>query len=365
MNNKKFALVLSGGGFKGAFQVGALNYLLQNPLEIDGETVTLDKFDIVTGVSVGALNGAMIATRQLDRLNHLWFEEIANNGPGIIYTSRYLKNGKPDQKRIMDDLVPDLNLWQKLGLIFSKKKRQQVLEGIFSNLSTLTSLADNRPLAQTLKQLLTLDMFDGVTYKTGYVSLADGQYFSDNASDFDTLDELVNAIVASTTMPIVWSPVTNIRTRQGEIRQAAIDGGVRNVTPLKDAIQEINADEENSDYYIIIVNCHPKQLHPFDKQLNIINIASRSLIDITLAEIFQNDVQHFLLVNKILKKLQQPSINLEDKNYKSFKVKIIEPESSLGGSLDASPQVLLDRRDQGFAMARDQFSEARRHDWNV
>lgn len=83
-------------------QVGALNYLLQNPLDIEGETITLNKFDVVTGVSVGALNGAMIATRQLDRLNHLWFEEIANNGPGIIYTSRYLQDGKPDQKRIMN-----------------------------------------------------------------------------------------------------------------------------------------------------------------------------------------------------------------------------------------------------------------------
>lgn len=48
---KKFALALSGGGFKGAFQVGALDYILDNLITIADETVEIDRFDIVTGAS--------------------------------------------------------------------------------------------------------------------------------------------------------------------------------------------------------------------------------------------------------------------------------------------------------------------------
>lgn len=44
----KNALVLSGGGFKGAFQLGAIKELLEKGIE----------FSAVSGVSVGALNAS-------------------------------------------------------------------------------------------------------------------------------------------------------------------------------------------------------------------------------------------------------------------------------------------------------------------
>ena len=58
------AVVLSGGGAYGAFQVGMLNALV-NDLGID--------FDIIRGVSVGALNGAVLAqaAKQPDSLGNL------------------------------------------------------------------------------------------------------------------------------------------------------------------------------------------------------------------------------------------------------------------------------------------------------
>ena len=71
MKKRKFALVLSGGGFKGAFQVGALNYLKDNWNHIAPEAGPMH-FDIIAGVSVGALNGAMMAMGKQDELNELW-----------------------------------------------------------------------------------------------------------------------------------------------------------------------------------------------------------------------------------------------------------------------------------------------------
>lgn len=50
---KKFALVLSGGGFKDAFQIGALRCLKQHWSQINPESSKM-KFDVVAGVSVGS-----------------------------------------------------------------------------------------------------------------------------------------------------------------------------------------------------------------------------------------------------------------------------------------------------------------------
>lgn len=75
MNNKK-ALVLCGGGAKGAYHIGvwkALNEIGYNP-------------NIITGTSVGALNGALFAIGKADVAEELWenmsmdtiFEDEAN-----------------------------------------------------------------------------------------------------------------------------------------------------------------------------------------------------------------------------------------------------------------------------------------------
>ena len=64
------ALVLSGGAAKGAYQVGALKYLL-GELEL--------KYDAVCGTSVGAINAAFLAMFEhgkekecIESLEKLW-----------------------------------------------------------------------------------------------------------------------------------------------------------------------------------------------------------------------------------------------------------------------------------------------------
>jgi len=62
MNNGKKALVLSGGGSRGAYQIGAWRALEELGM----------RFDMVVGVSVGALNGAMVAQKEQVLAEHLW-----------------------------------------------------------------------------------------------------------------------------------------------------------------------------------------------------------------------------------------------------------------------------------------------------
>lgn len=61
-NSKPYAVALEGGGARGAYQVGAWRALEENGV----------KFCAVAGSSVGALNGAMIAMRDLPTAEVLW-----------------------------------------------------------------------------------------------------------------------------------------------------------------------------------------------------------------------------------------------------------------------------------------------------
>ena len=56
------ALVLSGGGAKGSYQLGVWKALRE--LNI--------KFDIITGTSVGALNGALIVQNSYYKAKKIW-----------------------------------------------------------------------------------------------------------------------------------------------------------------------------------------------------------------------------------------------------------------------------------------------------
>lgn len=55
-------LVLEGGGAKGSYQLGAYKALLEMDIEISG----------ITGTSIGAINGAMIAQGDFDKAKELW-----------------------------------------------------------------------------------------------------------------------------------------------------------------------------------------------------------------------------------------------------------------------------------------------------
>lgn len=60
--NKEYGLVLEGGGAKGAYQIGVWKALLEHGVKIKG----------VSGVSVGALNGALICMGDYEQAEALW-----------------------------------------------------------------------------------------------------------------------------------------------------------------------------------------------------------------------------------------------------------------------------------------------------
>lgn len=64
MRNGKTALVLGGGGSKGAYEIGVWQALNELGIQID----------IVTGTSIGAVNGALVAQNEFDTAKRIWNE---------------------------------------------------------------------------------------------------------------------------------------------------------------------------------------------------------------------------------------------------------------------------------------------------
>ena len=58
----KKAIVLAGGGAKGAYQAGFMKAIDESKWD----------YQIVTGTSIGALNACLLAQKDIDVLLHLW-----------------------------------------------------------------------------------------------------------------------------------------------------------------------------------------------------------------------------------------------------------------------------------------------------
>ena len=374
MRKQKFALVLSGGGFRGAFQLGALNYLKKNWHLIDATAKPM-KFDLISGVSAGALNGVMIAMDKIVELNELW-EKVAQNGVSEIYTSDFIDTNSEDgraqlvvsadglKKHFLPKFDVSIGLFKGIGLLFSKAKKEaffnQVMEKaakeIKNNLSNFKSVADNTPLKDKLTRLVDKNAIHETKYFCGFVSLDDGKYASVMHKDFTTDEDFVNGILASTAVPLVWKPVEEIASVQGKVKNA-VDGGIRNSSPLGDVIDQINQDPDDAEYTIIVINCHNGSVEKSDfDQANAIQIALRSLQDIALSEIFINDITQFMQVNSILEQVEEQGANVDLVKYdhkekkrtniplKKFKIVLIEPAKGVLGDFLLANESIINKR---------------------
>ena len=95
--SKEYGLVLEGGGAKGAYQIGAWQALREEGVKIKG----------ISGVSVGALNGALICMDDLDKAREIW-ENISYSQVMTVGIEK-----KVYSFRLEDSLVEDLQKYAK------------------------------------------------------------------------------------------------------------------------------------------------------------------------------------------------------------------------------------------------------------
>ena len=377
---KKYALVLSGGGFKGAYQYGALKYIDENWGRITGLKTPM-KFNLIAGVSVGALNGIMLAMNKMDTLKGLW-NDVIDNGGSSIYSSEYIdEKGKIglNFQELKRTLFPGFRigpgliskaLINSIGRTFNKRSKG-FLGTILSKAENdfdkafrkFKSFASNEPLAAKIRQHVRLKHIRiGTTFICGIVSIKNGKYYALTQHDFDSDNDFAKAILASTAMPIIWPPVKNIITNiEGLEIKESVDGGIRNVSPLGDIVDHINMDDDTTNnYHVIIINCNSGNITELEQaNYNIADIALRTLTEITLAEVFCNDIKEFLRINDLVKQAIKRDITLMHKKrpLKYFDYTLIQPNTTLGDTLDASAEMIIDRIESGYMDASIQFNK--------
>jgi len=380
---KKFALVLSGGGFKGAYQLGALRYLKEHWMQLTGLSTPMH-FDIIAGVSVGALNGALIAGKQFSTLEDIW-KQVHQNGGQEIYRSAYLDNEgkiKMSFQQLQQDLIPDFKnsivlkgLWNSFIRLFHKSRPgllatllQEAERNFEQHFPHFSSLADNTPLLEKLRKYARLEQIPDTTrFLCGVVSLNDGLYYALSDKDFSNNEDFAQAIAASAAMPVIWPPTEKISVGGRQLYHT-VDGGIRNTSPLGDVVQYINADPEPEvQYEVIIINCNSGYISPRDGKWNIADIALRTLTEITLSEIFNNDIAEFLKINELVLQGRKGNILLQHQGdpLRYFEYKLIQPlTDELGNTLDSRAETIQSRDQLGYLHAEQAWQQAKKDLWS-
>ncbi len=363
---KKYALVLSGGGFKGAFQLGALQYIRKNWKAITGENTEMH-FDIVAGVSVGALNGVMVGMNKFEMLEQLWDEAKKNSD--IIYTSEIVQvggDGKPKIKpglvaTLKNRLFPNWN-WATIAwnALFAKQKLANEFE---TNFKKFRSIANFQPLFGRLRDFSDISALElnKTLFMCGFVNLDDGNYYrvvSNNLPGADNASKsknLAKAIWASASLPIVWDPVQLEVIVDGKSLTCknAVDGGVRNVSPLGDVIDQMMAGD---DYTFFIINCNSGKVPVKTDCDSIASIALRAMDDIAITEVFNGDLSEFIRINKLVDQAFQLGFRLKNEKGEpliSFKYYLMNPDTEIiGDTLDSTPQRIDARIKHGQEVAQ-------------
>jgi NTE family protein len=206
----RIALVLQGGGALGAYQGGVYEALHEAGLEPDW----------VSGVSIGAINAAIIAgnppERRLERLREFWHR----------VTDRVIWPYTPDGDifRQARNAVSALTtaLYGQPGLFVPHKVNPWLLP---AGARDATSFYDNSALRETLGELVDFGRLnnDGMHFSVGAVNVKSGNFiFFDNRKTRITPDH----VMASGALPPAF-PMVKIGT------DYYWDGGIVSNTPLQ------------------------------------------------------------------------------------------------------------------------------------
>ena len=247
----KRALVLSGGGSKGAWQLGALKALAE----------VGRSWNSVHGISVGALNGSWIAMHPP--------EEHPGCVDGLIKVW--------DNVRTSDDIYEP---WAPCGLkyIWSMWK------------GSLNSGAPLRKLVKSYWNSVKLAT-SGVKLTVGCASLTSGLYAAIDGENANIMEY----VLASSHMPLIFEPLI-IDNQQW------IDGGIRHQIPILEALKE-NPDE------IDVVITSPISETRIDRRDEIISVPGVAL---RLSEIVSDQiyVSDFFTVMRAAKSVDGLKINI-------------------------------------------------------
>jgi len=293
MSNKRRGLVMSGGGGKGAFQVGVMSEMVEHGLE----------YDFVSGVSTGALQASAM--------------------------SQFQKGEMAAAVELLDEI------W--LGLKGDKDIYKRWFFGKLAGLVNRDAFYNSSPLHKIIKKHVKDERAQacGREIRIGCCSYGKGHYWE---ADQNTPDLWKWVIASSGVEPYFLGYRIN--------DDFWMDGGYRCVTPLKSAIK---AGCEAID---VIITGPPKtsEKDPHDNwlgtKINAYHVGMRC-VGLMSDEIFLRDAERAMQTNYLVES-NHPSVNGKRK----VDIRLFVPEHKLGGSLNFDPKLIRERREHGVEVAK-------------
>lgn len=309
------AIVLSGGGAKGAFQVGVLNALISRKKV---------SFETAVGTSTGAIQAAAVVQDDIPSLVKFWTDL---EGPEDIYKSR---------------------------------------GGTLINIITgQPSLYTADPLRKLLKTAIDEQKIraSGKKLRIRVVNITTGRAITvaENASN------LADWVYASCAMPFVFPPLAS-RSAQG-VEEQWVDGGVRDVTPIDEAMIE-----RPRAVLVVRASAPPKPDQP-KKYKSLVSIGLRA-VDIQHTEVSENDLKNVNLINNLLTARDRQLIALrqlgltaaqidnvmrplhaEVERFRLVPVKVIAPDRDLYDTLEFQPKKIEEAIALGDRFVEDNWGE--------
>jgi NTE family protein len=229
------ALVLSGGGAKGAYEAGVITSLWQ-----------IQPFDIVVGTSIGAINASLTAQHDIAALKTMWSTIAGRNviqpQPTVKHVEEFLQafsdwQSLPTVAKVSH--TPGLVLlWMKIG----SKTALFSLLGAF-NEAPIEALLKQFANYNNLRSTLIVSATD-ITKRTATAFYAFVGRTASNVVTFRTAAKLetqalsqlnyVEVLEASAAIPAVFTPIQmNLGAPPPKF---FVDGGVANNTPISLAV---------------------------------------------------------------------------------------------------------------------------------
>ena len=255
---RKIAVVLSGGGAKGAYEAGALASIVKNTQDIH----------VMTGASIGAINAAVFA----------WEYEKTGD---MIKAAKKVKS-----------------TWLELGDLFTISFWRIACQAIRSFIETrnplnFKSAVDNTKIRRKLKDLIPEDIkisdLKRIELAINATCLTEGKTVS-FTRDNDAY--LCEAVLASSSIPLVFET----QTINGGFY---VDGGVFNNTPLRDALMA-----QATDVFVVELKPKTKDLYMETIQdaseFNSIYQVGGRMVELITDKIMYEDLKNARKINEII-----------------------------------------------------------------
>jgi len=247
-NQKKLALVLSGGGARGAYEAGVLHYIRS---QAEHDPIFRRSFDIITGSSVGAINACFMASTahnvryQAQQIRDIWRNLKQEN----VY-----KRDVSTLARLMGRSLSGIfrNLMRKNQTIQEFDERQKHFRGLFNTTPLGEYMAEMIPWKQ-IHLNIENKLLDALCLTVTQVHSGHIELFVEKQKEVTYTGHYVwhdtkishHHALASAAIPLVF-PTIKIGPHD------YMDGGLRQNTPMSPAIQ-LHADK------ILVIGTHDRK----------------------------------------------------------------------------------------------------------